>query len=328
MKDGIFLLSHSPITAACINCRSRRPKRMRAGARTIAPLACALIATFRRNAPVRCGAFADERRIAAGDVGGRAYRPTGASRGRVARHGHSQAGARTNNRACTTAGSPPFRCEYSPVSGASCEAKNRQKVDCGKRSTFRMPVSIGSRSKKRRWFSRANPTYSASTIATMNWYTGIARVCVAGMAFLIRIPSSGSHCHIVVSDADSGKWRLKNRLPNPERRNPHRWRYRVLWRHGRQLLCGEREQPSAAMGPETGWRDRRRGNYLHGQWFAKGGCGSGPRYFTFPTKIATAKIVILGLGATLNEFLGTHKSLFAYITLHDEKIRPAEFTGY
>ena len=39
-----------------------------------------------------------------------------------------------------------------------------------------MPVSIGSRSKKRRWFSRANPTYSASTIASTNWYTGMARV--------------------------------------------------------------------------------------------------------------------------------------------------------
>jgi hypothetical protein len=54
--------------------------------------------------------------------------------------------------------------------------QNRQKVDCGgKRSTFRMrqhrlPL------QKAQMFSRANPTYSASTIATMNWYTGIARV--------------------------------------------------------------------------------------------------------------------------------------------------------
>ena len=46
----------------------------------------------------------------------------------------------------------------------------------GKRSTFRMPVSIGSRSRNRRWFSRENPTYSASTIANTNWYTGMARV--------------------------------------------------------------------------------------------------------------------------------------------------------
>src|SRR3954454_14383869 len=64
-----------------------------------------------------------------------------------------------------------------PATFRCSEARNRQKVDCGgKRSTFRMPVSIGSRSKNRRWFSRANPTYSASTIASTNWYTGMARV--------------------------------------------------------------------------------------------------------------------------------------------------------
>ena len=40
----------------------------------IAPLHTgALIATFRCDAPARCGAFADERRVVAGDEGGRMY---------------------------------------------------------------------------------------------------------------------------------------------------------------------------------------------------------------------------------------------------------------
>jgi len=33
----------------------------------------ALVATFRCAAPARCGAFVDERRVAAGDAGGRVY---------------------------------------------------------------------------------------------------------------------------------------------------------------------------------------------------------------------------------------------------------------
>jgi hypothetical protein len=41
----------------------------------------ALVAAFRCDAPARCGAFADERRIVAGDNGGRAYRRARASLG-------------------------------------------------------------------------------------------------------------------------------------------------------------------------------------------------------------------------------------------------------
>src|SRR5450755_1050212 len=64
-----------------------------------------------------------------------------------------------------------------PATLRCSEARKRQKVDCGgSRRIFRMPVNIGSRSRKRRWFSRANPTYNASTMANTNWYTGIARV--------------------------------------------------------------------------------------------------------------------------------------------------------
>jgi hypothetical protein len=32
-----------------------------------------LIAAFHRDAPARCGAFGDERRVVAGDEGGRVY---------------------------------------------------------------------------------------------------------------------------------------------------------------------------------------------------------------------------------------------------------------
>jgi hypothetical protein len=40
----------------------------------IAPLhASALIATFHRDAPARCGAFGDERRVVVGEKGGRVY---------------------------------------------------------------------------------------------------------------------------------------------------------------------------------------------------------------------------------------------------------------
>ena len=49
------------------------------------------------------------------------------------------------------------------------EARNRQKVHCGgKRQTFKIPTSIGSRSRNRKWFKREKPTYSASTIASTN----------------------------------------------------------------------------------------------------------------------------------------------------------------
>jgi hypothetical protein len=57
------------------------------------------------------------------------------------------------------------------------DAKKRQNVHCGgNRTTFRMPVSIGSRVMNRRWFSREKPTYPANTIAKTNWYMLMARV--------------------------------------------------------------------------------------------------------------------------------------------------------
>jgi hypothetical protein len=60
------------------------------------------------------------------------HRRACASLGRVARHGHSQAGGRT------PAGSPPSRCEYSPVSGASWPAT---KADASA-TTVRVPGRI------------------------------------------------------------------------------------------------------------------------------------------------------------------------------------------
>jgi hypothetical protein len=39
-----------------------------------------------------------------------------------------------------------------------------------------MPVSIDSRARNRRWCNREKPTYTAKTIASTNWYIGIARV--------------------------------------------------------------------------------------------------------------------------------------------------------
>src|SRR6266853_5953379 len=69
---------------------------------------------------------------------------------------------------------------------------------------------------------------------------------------------------------------LEEQLPRSEWHNTHGRRTRVLRRHGRQLLCSGREQWSAALGPETGGRGRRRSDYVCGQWFTKGGRGSGP----------------------------------------------------
>jgi hypothetical protein len=57
------------------------------------------------------------------------------------------------------------------------EARNRQKVHCGgNRKTCKMPTSIGSRAKNRKWFSREKPTYSANTMANTNWYIVMHRV--------------------------------------------------------------------------------------------------------------------------------------------------------
>ena len=89
--------------------------------------------TFRRAAPARCGAFADERRIVAGDEGGRVrHRRACASLVASFAAGVREAGARTDNALFTPACSSPPSVALrprvaarSPMSGASLPATRR-----------------------------------------------------------------------------------------------------------------------------------------------------------------------------------------------------------
>ena len=78
------------------------------------------IATFRRDAPARCGAFADERRIAVGDDGGRVYREALISPLRS--HGQRRQGHRL---ACAplVASFAAFRCAAPACCGAFADER-------------------------------------------------------------------------------------------------------------------------------------------------------------------------------------------------------------
>src|SRR5712671_2185073 len=52
------------------------------------------------------------------------------------------------------------------------------------------------------------------------------------------------------------------------------------------------------MEPETGRRGRRRGDYLHCQWFAKGGCGGGHQFDPLADKSSHREDRDPGVGRT------------------------------
>jgi outer membrane protein assembly factor BamB len=85
------------------------------------------------------------------------------------------------------------------------------------------------------------------------------------------------------------------KLPDPERDDPDGWRRRVFRRHGRQLLCA-----GYSHGPRLWGKDL--GSAIGGGviTYSAGGAQKvavaiGFTNILWPTKVATGKIVILGL---------------------------------
>ena len=85
---------------------------------------------------------------------------------------------------------------------------------------------------------------------------------------------------VYATDADSGewKWRLKTNYPTLSGLTPTAGGIVFFGDMGGNFYAVDASNGSAALEPETGGRGRRRSDYVHGQWFAKGGRGSGPDF--------------------------------------------------
>ena len=126
----------------------------------------ALIATFRCDAPARCGACADERRVMGGDVGGRVYR--GACTPLVAPFagGVPQAGARTDDAPFAPACSRHFPLPRSRVAPVRRRARVVPGDEGGRETLIQAPRAVRLRRLPQCCISNRYALYTAVLIAT------------------------------------------------------------------------------------------------------------------------------------------------------------------